>query len=72
MDADYVVLGSYSFDGQTFKANAQLLDMKKLHLYPEVQSSGALSQSDRLADNIGVGTAAANGSATRSHAAINS
>ncbi len=34
MDADYVVLGNYSFDGQTFKANAQLLDMKKLHLYP--------------------------------------
>ncbi len=43
MDADYVVLGSYSFDGQTFKANAQLLDMKKLHLYPEVHSSGALT-----------------------------
>jgi Flp pilus assembly protein TadD/TolB-like protein len=43
MDADYVVLGSYSFDGQTFRANAQLLDMKKLHLYPEVHSSGALT-----------------------------
>ena len=43
MDADYVVLGSYSLDGQTFKANAQLLDMKKLHLYPEVHSSGALA-----------------------------
>jgi Flp pilus assembly protein TadD/TolB-like protein len=43
MDADYVILGSYSFDGQTFRANAQLLDMKKLHLYPEVQSSGALT-----------------------------
>jgi Tfp pilus assembly protein PilF/TolB-like protein len=43
MDADYVILGSYSFDGQTFRANAQLLDMKKLHLYPEVHSSGALT-----------------------------
>ncbi len=43
MDADYVVLGSYSFDGKTFTANAQLLDMKKLHLYPEVHSSGALT-----------------------------
>ena len=43
MDADYVVLGNYNFDGQTFKANAQLLDMKKLHLYPEVHSSGALA-----------------------------
>ncbi len=44
MDADYVVLGNYSFDGQTFNANAQLLDMKKLHLYPEVHSSGALTK----------------------------
>jgi Tfp pilus assembly protein PilF/TolB-like protein len=43
MDASYVVLGSYSFDGQTFKADAQLLDMKKLHLYPEVHTSGALT-----------------------------
>jgi Flp pilus assembly protein TadD/TolB-like protein len=43
MDADYVVLGNYGLDGQTFKANAQLLDMKKLHLYPEVHSSGALT-----------------------------
>jgi Flp pilus assembly protein TadD/TolB-like protein len=43
MDADYVVLGTYSFDGQTFRAGAQLLDMKKLHLSPEVHSSGALA-----------------------------
>ncbi|MDR3747367.1 MAG: tetratricopeptide repeat protein [Acidobacteriota bacterium] len=43
MDADYVVLGSYSFDGKTFSASAQLLDMKKLHLYPAVQSSGPLT-----------------------------
>ncbi len=28
---------------QTFKANAQLLDMKKLHLYTEVRTSGALT-----------------------------
>jgi tetratricopeptide (TPR) repeat protein len=43
MDADYVVLGNYSYDGQSFKANAQLLDMRKLHLYPEIHSSGGLS-----------------------------
>lgn len=43
MGADYVVLGTYSFDGQTFSAKAQLLDMKKLHLYPEVDSSGPLT-----------------------------
>jgi Tfp pilus assembly protein PilF/TolB-like protein len=43
MGADYVVLGTYSFDGQTFSAKAQLLDMKKLHLYPEVDCSGPLT-----------------------------
>jgi len=30
MGADYVVLGSYNFDGKTFTATAQLLDMRKL------------------------------------------
>ncbi len=43
MDADYVVMGSYTFDGKTFSAKAQLLDMKKLHLYPTVSSSGPLT-----------------------------
>ncbi len=43
MDADYVVLGSYNFDGSRFNASAQLLDMKKLHLFPAVQSSGPLA-----------------------------
>jgi Tfp pilus assembly protein PilF/TolB-like protein len=43
MDADYVVLGSYTYDGTTFGASAQLLDMKKLHLYPPVTSSGPLT-----------------------------
>ena len=43
MDADYVVLGSYTYDGTTFGATAQLLDMKKLHLYPTVSSSGPLT-----------------------------
>ena len=42
MDADYVVMGSYTFDGKTFSAKAQLLDMRKLHLYPAVDSSGPL------------------------------
>ncbi len=42
MDADYVVLGSYTFDGQTFTARAQLLDMKALRLSPEQAESGAL------------------------------
>jgi Tfp pilus assembly protein PilF/TolB-like protein len=43
MGADYVVLGSYTYDGTTFSAIAQLLDMKKLHLYPPVNSSGPLT-----------------------------
>ena len=43
MDADYVVMGSYDFDGNTFTAQAQLLDMKKLHLYTAVESSGPLT-----------------------------
>ena len=43
MDADYVVLGSYEVDGTTFRVSAQLLDVKKLQLYPPVQSSGPLA-----------------------------
>lgn len=42
IDADYVVLGKYNYDGQTFTASAQLLDMKKLYLAPEVTESGPL------------------------------
>ncbi len=43
MGADYVVFGDYNYDGKTFTAKAQLLDMKKLHLAPAVQSSGPLT-----------------------------
>jgi len=43
MDADYVVLGSYNYDGNRFSASAQLLDMKKLHLGAAVESSGPLN-----------------------------
>ena len=43
MDADYVVMGSYTYDGTAFTGKAQLLDMQKLHLYPPVESSGALT-----------------------------
>lgn len=42
MDADYMVLGSYTFDGQTFSSKAQLLDVKGLHLSPEMSESGPL------------------------------
>ena len=42
MDVDYVVLGEYNFDGQTFTATAQLLDMKGLRLSPDLTESGPL------------------------------
>ena len=43
MDADYVVMGCYDFDGTNLTAHAQLLDMKKLHLFPPVQTTGLLT-----------------------------
>jgi Tfp pilus assembly protein PilF/TolB-like protein len=42
MDADYVVLGDYTFDGQTFRARAQVLDMKNLRLSGDQLASGPL------------------------------
>lgn len=42
MDADYIILGDYNFDGQTFSSRAQVLDMKRLRLSNPVQSSGPL------------------------------
>ena len=42
MDVDYVVLGRYDYDGKAFRAACQLLDMKQLHLSPELQESGPL------------------------------
>lgn len=42
MDADYVILGSYDYNGQVFAVRAQLLDMKKLYLAPEVTEAGPL------------------------------
>ncbi len=44
MDVDYVVLGSYVFDGQTFSAAAQVLDMKQRRLSPELKENGPLPQ----------------------------
>ena len=42
MDVDYVVLGRFNFDGQTFTATAQSLDMRGLRLSPEFSQSGPL------------------------------
>jgi tetratricopeptide (TPR) repeat protein len=42
MDADYAVLGGFNFDGATFTATAQVLDLKRLHLLPARVESGPL------------------------------
>ncbi|HYG99888.1 MAG TPA: tetratricopeptide repeat protein [Terriglobales bacterium] len=52
MDADYMVLGSYTFDGQTFTATAQLLDVKRLHISQEITEAGPLVQLFRVQDAL--------------------
>ncbi len=42
MDAQFVVLGAYDYDGQTFTATAQVLDMKRLYLSPQMKETGPL------------------------------
>jgi tetratricopeptide (TPR) repeat protein len=42
MDVKYVILGSYTFDGRSFTATAQILDMQRRKLLPPIQESGAL------------------------------
>jgi tetratricopeptide (TPR) repeat protein len=44
MDADYVILGRYTFDGRNFSASAQLLDMHRLKLLSESQETGPLPE----------------------------
>ncbi len=43
MDVDLMVLGHYSFDGQKFTTEAQLLDVKRLRLSPPLTESGPLT-----------------------------
>jgi tetratricopeptide (TPR) repeat protein len=43
LDVDYVLLGSYTFDGRDFRTTAQLLDMRRQHLLPSMIESGALT-----------------------------
>ncbi len=43
LDVDYVVLGSYSFDGRGFVAKAQLLDMRHERLLPPINEAGSLT-----------------------------
>ena len=43
MDADYVIVGRYNFDGSTFTAHAQVMDLKKLRMSPELSEAGPLT-----------------------------
>src|SRR5689334_17502544 len=42
MDVDYVILGRYNFDGRTFTASAQILDMQRRKLLPDAHEAGPL------------------------------
>jgi tetratricopeptide (TPR) repeat protein len=44
LDVDYVLIGDYNFDGRTFLLRAQLLDMRRTHLLPEMKESTSLPQ----------------------------
>ena len=48
MDVDYVVLGSYKYDGARLTATAQLLDMRAQKLSPAVTESGPLADLGNL------------------------
>jgi len=42
LDADYVLMGDYRFDGTTFTAHAWVMDLGRLRLSPEMAESGPL------------------------------
>lgn len=48
MDVDYVVLGSYSYDGSQLQMSAQLLDMRGSKLLPSVAEAGPPAELVRL------------------------
>jgi Tfp pilus assembly protein PilF/TolB-like protein len=43
IDADYVIVGHYNFDGSIFTAQAHVMDVQKLRLGPEIVESGPLT-----------------------------
>lgn len=43
LDADYVLVGDYRFDGQLFTAHARIMDANRLRLSPELTESGPLN-----------------------------
>ncbi len=44
LDTDLVLFGQYSFDGETFRATAQFLDVRRVRLLPLQSESGRLPQ----------------------------
>jgi tetratricopeptide (TPR) repeat protein len=48
LDADYVVMGHFAFDGQTFTAQAHVMDTNRLRLGPEFTESGPLNDLIRI------------------------
>ncbi len=52
MDADYMVVGSYSFDGHTFMATVQVLDMSSLRLSSPVFEGGPLNNLLEIANAV--------------------
>jgi Flp pilus assembly protein TadD/TolB-like protein len=42
LDADYVLMGDYRFDGTTFTVHARVMDLEHLRLSPELAESGPL------------------------------
>ncbi len=55
MDVDYIVLGRYDYDGQQFRAHAQLLDMKALHLSRRADRVRPSAQHGRNSGRAGLG-----------------
>ena len=46
MDADYVILGSYSVDNGNFSAQAQVLDVRRAHMSAPLREQNVLSKLD--------------------------
>jgi tetratricopeptide (TPR) repeat protein len=44
MDVDFVVIGKYLFDGATFTARAQVMDVRRMRLSSETVEAGSLTQ----------------------------
>ena len=48
MDADFLVTGSYDFDGRTFTGKAELVNLKRLRMQGPVNEAGALTQLNEI------------------------